>query len=165
MTSERPHRARGRLLIALPLVCSLLAASLLLWSRADPARQGGFCTNATAELEGIALILQAEPERMQDLTWVLNELVERVDVERLSATVPEDLRDDAQLLVKLDAAHDRAVEDAVARGLEPPKPSPELTKAFVVMMVRYLNDCVSTSGANDIVDRVPATISRPPGGQ
>lgn len=158
MMPEGLHRTCGRLFIALPLVCSLLALSMLLWSRDDPDRQGGFCTNVTMEIESFALVVQDEPERLQDFQWVLNEVVERVDANRLSAVVPDDLREEADLLEELAVDHRRAVEDAAAKGVEPPQPSPELGRSFLVFVGRYASDCVSAAG-DLFVDQ--ASVGRP----
>lgn len=165
MRPESARHLRSHVLVALPLVGALLAASLLLWSRDDPSRRGEFCANATTEIEGIALVLQDEPDRMQDVGWILNELVERVDVTRLRASVPDDLREEADLLVMLSAEHDRAVDIALAEGAEPPGPSSELLESFIVFVHRYAEDCVGTPVSVDIIDQMPAAIRRPPGGQ
>lgn len=155
MKPERVHRSRGRFLIALPLLCTLLAASTLLWSRYDAARQGGFCPNVTTELERIIADLQGDP-KPQDRQWVLNEVMGRINVTRLSASVPGDLREEADLLVELTADHQRAIEVAVAAGAEPPQPSADLASSFLVFAARYANDCVSESIADGLFEDLPA---------
>lgn len=44
---------RRALAVAAPLVVALLGAAWLLWARAEPARQGGYCMNATIEIAGV----------------------------------------------------------------------------------------------------------------
>jgi len=48
-TSTRPARpSRSALIVVgVPVVIALVVASFVLWSRAEPSRQGGYCTNAT----------------------------------------------------------------------------------------------------------------------
>ncbi|MCB0965125.1 MAG: hypothetical protein KDA98_17745 [Acidimicrobiales bacterium] len=48
-----PSTPRRTLVLATPIVVALLVAGWLLWTRGDPARQGGYCRNATVEIAAV----------------------------------------------------------------------------------------------------------------
>ena len=50
--TTRPSRST-LVLVAVPVVIALVVASFVLWSRAEPSRQGGYCTNATLAVTGL----------------------------------------------------------------------------------------------------------------
>ncbi|MFN8016545.1 MAG: hypothetical protein U0P45_00310 [Acidimicrobiales bacterium] len=115
---------RRRALLAAPLVVALLAAAWLVSTRSDPARQGGYCMNATVEIAGV---LQ-RADRSGDVgrgplppgDQLLAE-VARVDVARFQVDTPPAVADDVDALVERrdQAAFARIVQDYLQRCRTP----------------------------------------------
>lgn len=114
--TDRRHLLR----LAAPIAVALLAASWVLWTRADGSRQGGYCMNATVEIAGV---LQ-RADRTGDVgrgplpptDRVLAE-VDRVDAARFEVDTPPELADDVRALAQRHdpAAFARLAQDYLQR--------------------------------------------------
>ena len=85
-----------------PLVLALLASGWLLWTRAEPSRQGGYCMNATVEIAGV---LQRADETgdigrgpLPPADRLLAQ-VEAVNAQRFTVNTPADVQAEVDLLV------------------------------------------------------------------
>lgn len=147
MTALTDVSSRLALRIAAPLLVALLMAGWLLWARADPARQGGYCTNVTLAvahlLNGPAPARDAASpspelaELVTDAGGIVAQLAGRsdqLDVDRLEVNTPDAVRDDVALLA---AAH-RSRSDSETS--EPP--SAEAGVAFARILVDYQRRCL-----------------------
>lgn len=128
MTGWRVAVADRRLLVRLiaPLVVAVLAAGWLLWTRADPARQGGYCMNATVEIAGVL----RRADRSGDVgrgplppVSAIFAQVRQVDADRFRVDTPPAVRDEV---------------DALART--------HSTDAFAALVADYLTRCRTGSG-------------------
>ena len=93
-----PRSPRHLAVLAAPLIVTLLVAGWLLWSRQDPARQGGYCANATLEIAGtvgrsVDLGTGAATPAQQIL-----DRVDEIDVSRLEVNTPKAVADDVRLV-------------------------------------------------------------------
>lgn len=138
---------RLALRIAAPLVVALLLAGWLLWARADPARQGGYCTNVTLAVAD--LLNEPAPPRdagatspelaelVTDAGGIVAQLATRsdqLDVARLQVNTPDEVRDDVDLLVT--QARSGSGGDGSAA------PSEEAGVAFGRILVDYQRRCL-----------------------
>jgi hypothetical protein len=132
--------------IAVPLVVAFLVAGWLLWTRADPARQGGYCTNVTLAVAD--LLNEPPPARdagdpspelaqlVTDAGGIVAQLAARsdqLDVARLQVNTPPAVQDDVDVLVR-DQARSGASADRA--------PSPEADVAFGRILVDYQRRCL-----------------------
>ena len=98
-----PATARRRpspVVLAAPLVVALLVAGWLLWTRQDPARQGGYCANATIE---VTRVLEASVDRGAGATTPVAAMlgrVDQVDIARFQVDTPAEVRDDVALVAR-----------------------------------------------------------------
>ena len=131
-------------LIAVPLVGALVLAGWLLWARQDPARQGGYCTNAT--IAGEQILRQAEtvlaaPDARPDDIIDIVQAAHDIDVDRFRAHTPAAVRADIEMLAvelpALDARRDRA---RATGELAPPAP-PGVAAALGRVLADYLHRC------------------------
>ena len=112
MTAAPAASSRLAVRIAAPLAVALLLASWLLWTRADPARQGGYCANVTWAVAD--LLNQPAPARDPDAEFPeLAELVtdaggivaqlatrsDQLDIDRLRVNTPAAVQADVDRLV------------------------------------------------------------------
>jgi len=118
--------------LAAPVVVALLVAMWLLWVRADPSRQGGYCTNATVVIAGVLREADGRAEvgrgPLPDAAAIF-EVLPGTDVERLGVRTPAAVRDDVALLRR------RLPE------LQPGADDPAVTSAFVRVAADYLDRC------------------------
>lgn len=80
-------------LVAAPLVIALLIVSWVVWTRGDPARQGGYCSNASIE---IASVLARTVDLSSGATPPVDEIlaqVTEVDAERFRVDTPAEIAD------------------------------------------------------------------------
>ena len=140
-------RSQLALRIAAPLVVAPLVAGGLLWTRSDPARQGGYCTNVTL---AVADLLNAPPpprdtgapapelaELVTDAGGIVAQLATRSDqlaVDRLQVNTPAEVRDDVELLEAEASARRGSEADAA--------PSTEAGVAFARILVDYQRRCL-----------------------
>lgn len=94
--SDRRHLA----LLAAPMVVALLIGGWLLWARQEPARQGGYCVNASIEItktvaRSVDLGAGASPPVQQIL-----DNVDEVDVARFQVHTPPEIAKDVDLLAR-----------------------------------------------------------------
>ena len=98
------RRPTAPALVVAPLVVALLVAGWLLWTRQDPARQGGYCANATIE---VTRVLEATVDQGAGATTPVAEVLDRVgdvDVTRFQVDTPADVRADVALVAR---THDK----------------------------------------------------------
>lgn len=133
--------------IAAPLLVALLVASWMLWARAEPSRQGGYCTNVTwaiadllrVEGPGAGEVPTDAPadvvELVQEAGGFFGQLIARVDeldTRRLQVDTPAEVASD---VIVLDAAsHARDV------GQAPVDPTIEAA-AFARVLQDYRTRC------------------------
>ncbi len=131
--------------IAAPLAVAFLLAGWLLWTRADPARQGGYCANVTWAVAD--LLNQPAPARDPDADFpelaalvtdsggIIGQLATRsdqLDVERLQVNTPAAVQADV----------DRLAAEADARAGSDAAPSTEAGVAFARILVDYQRRCL-----------------------
>lgn len=145
MTRPAPtDAARTRQLVIAPFLLALMACGWLLWTRADPARQGGFCMNATVEL---ATVFQGAADRSDPGLGLVPEpgaILEAsvgIDIDRLDVATPPSVQPHVEVLRASLPAYraDRAAATAASRPA-PPVPD-EITGAFTSILVEYLEIC------------------------
>lgn len=147
MTAEPTPSRRLAVRVAAPLAVALLAAGWLVWTRSDPARQGGYCTNVTLAVAD--LLNEPAPARdagtaspelaelVTDAGGIVAQLAgrsEQVDVDRLQVNTPAEVQADVDLLVAQD--RNRAEGEAAAA------PSEEAGVAFARILVDYQRRCL-----------------------
>lgn len=142
----RPTRPSFRqAVVALPVVIALLAASLLIWSRSDPARSGGFCTTMTLEMAGLLRASNDQGNEVRDPEDILQATLgqlDHLDPTRLGAGAPIELQEPIRALEVLVPDHAAAVRSAAEAGRDQPDPPGALTSAFVTVLARYYQDCI-----------------------
>ncbi len=136
---------RQRVIVALPLVLSLLAAGVLLWTRAEPSRQGSFCSRATVEAgrvlraaDGSVRVeynLQAQIDAVLDLAYV-------AEVDRLIPGAPPDLKPKLEAASKTLPRYRKERSEAIAAGRPAPEPPAQLRETLLAFLVTYERDCV-----------------------
>jgi hypothetical protein len=126
---RRPDpRTDRRLLVSLaaPLVVAVLAAGWLLWTRADPARQGGYCMNATVEIAGVLRRSDTSGDvgrgPLPPVAAIFAQ-VGRVDADRFRVDTPPELRDEVDELARTHS-----------------------TDAFAALVADYLDRCRTGHG-------------------
>ena len=88
--------SRRSLVLVAPLVVALVVAGWLLWTRGEPARQGGYCRNATVEIAGV--LRRADDEGdvgrgpLPPVERIFAEL-DDLDPARFEVDTPPELRD------------------------------------------------------------------------
>lgn len=136
---------RRRALVAAPLVLALLVGAGLLWSRGDPGRQGGFCTNATVEVTNLLRRTERAGNLDRDQAGHLAEALGRLellDPDRFTVDAPADVADAARTVRAQLPAHREAVADARRAGTDPPAPSPALSAAVGDVLAAYYGTCI-----------------------
>lgn len=112
-----------------PFAVAVLVTSWLLWARQDPARQGGYCMNATVEIAGVLQRADRTGDvgrgPLPPIAQIFAE-VESVDVERFQVDTPPEVADDVAQL-----AEDRDPQ------------------AFANIVQDYLTRCRTASTASD----------------
>ncbi|WP_421118960.1 hypothetical protein ACE2AJ_16565 [Aquihabitans daechungensis] len=89
---------RQRALLAAPLVIALLIGGWLLWARQDPARQGGYCSNATLEVAGtVGRSVDLSSGSAIPAQQILD-LVDEVDVSRFEVDTPPEMVEQVRLV-------------------------------------------------------------------
>ena len=118
--STAPTTGRRWAVVFAPLVIALVVASWLLWTRGDPARQGGYCMNASVE---IAAVLQ-RADRSGDVgrgplppVDQILKAVDHVDASRFQVDTPPEIADEVAKLAKDNdpAAFAKIAEDYLTR--------------------------------------------------
>ena len=143
--SDRTPPTLQQVVVALPLALALLAATLLVWSRDDPARSGGFCTNMTLQVAGLLRGSEGGGNEVRDPEDILQATLSRLDLfdpARVEAGSPAELRAPIRELNRLVPAYAAAVGSAAADGMDRPDPPAELRGAFVTVLARYYQDCI-----------------------
>lgn len=110
MTESRPPARSPLVVVGACVTLALIVAGWLLWTRAEPSRQGGYCANTTV---AVADLLNApapdgddDPELaalVTDPGSVEGRLVARLDaldIDRLQVNTPAEVRDDVTLLAR-----------------------------------------------------------------
>ena len=106
--SARPDRSPGSLArtwapLVAPLVLAVVVASWLLWTRADPARQGGYCVNATREISAVLQHADTGADigrgPLPDVQAIFGSLG-GIDVKRLQVRTPAAVRPDVAVLAR-----------------------------------------------------------------
>ena len=86
---------------AAPLLVALLVAGWLLWTRAEPSRQGGYCMNASVEIAGVVRRADAGADigsgPLPPVADILAE-VDQVDVSRFQVDTPAAVQDEVDQL-------------------------------------------------------------------
>lgn len=144
-TPDRTRPSLLQVLVALPLALALLAAALLVWSRDDPARSGGFCTTMTLQVAGLLRGSADGGDEVREPTDILQATLSRLellDPRRVEAGAPVELRGPIAKLNRLVPAYAASVEAAAADGAVKPDPPAELTGAYVTVLARYYEDCI-----------------------
>lgn len=143
--TERPTDTRRRAMVAIPLVVALLGAGFVLWTRGDPARQGGFCSRATVQATRILRASAVEVEQNPSLEGLVDTVLESAYLaapEQLTAGAPVDLREDIDAARRLLPAY-RTERAAALRAGKPPPAVPEpIRTMFLRFLAVYLRDCV-----------------------
>lgn len=121
-----------------PLVLALLAGSWLLWTRAEPSRQGGYCMNATVDIAGVLERADSSGDVGRGPLPSPKEIfasLGAIDMSRLQVDTPAAVRDDVNLLAhrlpELRASHRLADADSSA--------------AFTRIAADYLRRCRAPS--------------------
>ena len=139
MTDDAPTRpSRSTLvLVGVPVVIALVVASFVLWSRGEPARQGGYCTNATLavtdllDASGSSLEVLLQPvdgEKGEGAT--LAPSLAALDVARLQVDTPADIAPSVTVLA-------REVPQLGAGA-----PPAEVSQAFAAVLTDYHRRCL-----------------------
>ena len=90
--------SRQRALLLAPLVVALLLGGWLLWARQDPARQGGYCSNATLEIAGsVGSSIDLSSGAGIPAQQILDRVTE-VDVARFEVDTPPEIAEQVRLL-------------------------------------------------------------------
>ena len=135
---------RRRLALALaPLAIALLVAVGLLWSRGDPSRQGGFCSNATVAVTDLLRRTERADDLSRDQAGHLAEALGRLDLldgDRLTTDVPHDLTG-AAATVRRDLRRYQAAFRS-ADGGDPPAAPAELSNAVGQLLRGYYDTCL-----------------------
>jgi len=110
--------------IAAPLVVAVLVATWLLWTRDEPARQGGYCMNASVEIAGVLQRADTSGDVGRGPLPPADRLlaqVDQVDVARFQVDTPPEIADDVDLLVadRDPAAFARIAQDYLTRCRKP----------------------------------------------
>lgn len=143
--ADRTRPTLPQVLIALPMALALLLATALVWSRDDPARSGGFCTNTTLQVAGLLRGSEDGGDEVRDPEDILAATLSRLDLldpRRMEAGSPAELRAPIRELERLVPDYAATVRSAAAEGAPRPEPPTELTGAFVTVLARYYQDCI-----------------------
>ena len=141
MSSRRPRplppQAKSVVSALAPFVVCLMIAGWVLWGRADPARQGGYCANATVVI-GDSLRRSDTPTAagrgpLPDIGALLG-TAGSVDVTRLQVSTPRSLRADVAVLA--------------ARVPESVPPDARVTAAYARVAADYLDRCRGEAAAD-----------------
>lgn len=106
-----------QLLVAVPLVISVLLAGWLLWVRAEPRRQGGWCSNATlavADLLNDAGTTAEAGTGDGALAKLLLPYLDDAAVERLAVATPPEVAGPVDVLAAADLPPGRNADPALA---------------------------------------------------
>jgi len=132
----RPSRST-LVLVGVPVVIALVVASFVLWSRGEPARQGGYCTNATLavtdllDASGSSLEVLLQPvEGDKGEAATLAPALASLDVARLQVDTPADVAPAVAVLAR-----------EVPR-LGAGAPPDEVTQAFTAVLTDYHRRCL-----------------------
>lgn len=128
MTDRTPIRTRVLVATYAPFLVAVLLASWLMWVRANPARSGGFCANATTEFAQVLDSSSANQNGGMGLTPDVPAILaaaRSIDVERLEVNTPSEIEHDVAILkatlppssVVSDDDLDPRVQAALARVL------------------------------------------------
>lgn len=120
--------------IVAPLLLTMAFATWQLWTRGDPARQGGYCVNATREISSVLRRADTDADvgrgPLPDVQKILAS-VRGVDVRRLQVHTPSSVRTDVAVLAR------RLPILEAARG----RKDPQASEAFARIAADYLKRC------------------------
>lgn len=115
-----------------PLVVAVLAAGWLLWTRTEPHRQGGYCTNVTAMIgEAAARSGAGANTATGSADEVLRQIASRMDPDRLQVRTPPAVAKDVAFLR-------RRLPELRRSGAEP---SPTVIQALTRVFGDYQQRC------------------------
>lgn len=140
-----PSTSRRRVLVALPLVLALLGPGFVSWTRAEPARQGGFCSRATVQATRILRAASVEVQQDPQLDGIVDTVLEYAYLaqpEKLVAGAPPDLRDDLEAAQRLLPDYRAERKSALRAGQPPPEVPEALRTMFLQFLAVYVRDCV-----------------------
>lgn len=137
---------RQRWVLALaPLLVALAVTAGIVWTRGDPARQGGLCARTTAEVTGLLRRTERSGNLDRDQADHLAEALGRLDLldeDRLTEGLPAALAPAGGVVRRELPAHRRAVEAAEREGRERPQPPTALRSAVAELLAAYYDTCI-----------------------
>lgn len=131
-----PSTSYGRIMLVAPLCVAVLAGSWLLWTRGDPARQGGYCANATREISGLLRTADAEVDLSRTILPDVQQIfasLRRLDVQRLQVRTPGAVRSEVLILARRVPILRRSRRAS----------DPQANEAFARVAADYLERCRS----------------------
>lgn len=136
-TPERGPSRATLLAIGVPIAVALVVAGFLLWTRAEPSRQGGYCTNATLAVTGLLDHADASLEVLlqpvdgpEGEAATLAPSLGALDVARLQVDTPAAIRPQVEVLA------------GAIPSLGDADPPPDAVTAFAAVLTDYHRRCL-----------------------